>query len=158
MKLKPRLIAIAAMDESRGIGKNGVLPWKIPGELKFFKETTTGHAILLGRTTYEGIGRALPNRENLVLSRTLPKTEGIRIMRRLEDLDDCGLPLVYVCGGTEVYRQLLPRCEALYLTRVKGTHPADAWFPDFESYFEFVTVLEETEAYRREKYLRKVLV
>ncbi|MDX6765442.1 MAG: dihydrofolate reductase [Candidatus Methylacidiphilales bacterium] len=156
--MKPRLIAIAAMDEARGIGKDGVLPWKIPGELKFFKETTTGHAILFGRTTYEGIGRPLPNRENLVLSRSLKPVEGIRILRRLEDLEDCGLPLVYVCGGTEVYRQLLPRCEALYLTRVAGTYPADAWFPPFENDFEFVTVQEETPAYRREKYLRRVFV
>lgn len=156
--MKTRLIAIAAMDEARGIGLDGGLPWKIPGELKFFKETTMGHPILFGRTTYQGIGKPLPGRENLVLSLTMPKTEGVRVLRHVAEIDDLGFPLVYVCGGTEVYRQLLPECEALLLTRVRGTHRVDAWFPPFEQDFELERTLEETPAYARERWLKRVFV
>jgi|GEM_PF-2756100 len=156
--MSTRYIAIAAMDGQRGIGLAGVLPWKIPGELKFFKETTMGHPILFGRTTYQGIGRPLLGRETLVLSRTMPVEEGVRVLRSLEEVEALRRPLVYVCGGTEVYRQLLPRCEALFLTRVAGTFAADAWFPRFEDDFEFAATLESNEAYRRERWNRRVLV
>jgi dihydrofolate reductase len=154
--MSTRYIAIAAMDESRGIGKDGVLPWKLPGELKFFKETTMGHPVLFGRTTYQGIGRPLPGRRTLVLSRTLPREEGIEVLRSPSEIDALKLPLIYVCGGTEIYRQFLPRCEVLYLTRVVGTFPADAWFPRFEDDFEFAATEERTEAYRRERWNRRV--
>lgn len=156
--MSTRYIAIAAMDEQRGIGRNGVLPWKIPADLKFFKEMTMGHPILMGRTTYQGIGRPLPGRQTLVLSRTMPREEGVHVLRSLGEIEDLGLPLVYVCGGTEVYRQMLPRCEALFLTRVNGTYPADAWFPRFEDDFEFAATMESVEAYRRERWKRRVFL
>lgn len=152
--MKGQWMAIAAMDEARGIGLRGGLPWKIPGELKFFKETTMGHAVLFGRTTYEGIGRPLPGRETVVLSRTLPEQEGIKVVRSVEELRALALPLLYVCGGTEIYRQLLPFCEILYLTRVRGTYPVDAYFPEFEQWFGLEAVMEENLAWRRECWRR----
>jgi dihydrofolate reductase len=150
-----RYIAIAAMDEARGIGKDGKLPWKIPGDLKYFKEVTMGHPILFGRTTYEGIGRPLPGRENIVLSRTLPDAADVRVVRSLDELNQLARPLVYVCGGTEVYRQFLPLCEVLLLTRVRGVHDVDAWFPPFEGDFDFHTVEEETDTHRRERWTHR---
>lgn len=153
--MKPRLVAIAAMDEARGIGWQGGLPWKIPGELKFFKEQTMGHAVLFGRTTFEGMGRLLPGRKTYVLSRHLPPRPGITLLRDAQEVKTLPEPLVYICGGTEVYRQLLPECEMLWLTRVRGIYPADACFPDFEELFYLDHVIEETPAWRREQWTRR---
>lgn len=133
----PKLNAIAAMAVNRVIGRGGALPWHHPEDLKFFKKTTFGHPVLMGRTTFASIGRPLPGRLNLVLSRTLPETPGVTILRTLEELPAAcaGAECVFVIGGAQLYKALLPRCEVLYLTLVNETPEGDALMPPFEALF-----------------------
>ncbi len=133
----PKLSAIAAMAVNRVIGRAGALPWHHPEDLQFFKKTTLGHPVLMGRTTFESLGRPLPGRLNLVLSGTLPEIAGITVLRRLEELPAAcdGAERVFVIGGARLYEALLPRCEELYLTLVDEAPAGDAFMPPFESLF-----------------------
>jgi len=129
--------AIVAMAENRVIGNAGTIPWHLPEEFKSFKATTMGHAILMGRKTYESIGRPLPGRENIVLSRIMPETPGATIIRCLDELKEPtdGRNL-FVIGGEEIYRLLLPRVQELYVTKVPRQIEGDTHFPEFESEFD----------------------
>jgi dihydrofolate reductase len=149
-----KLIALAAMADNRIIGKDGKLPWHISGDLKFFKRTTMGHAILFGRTTFEGIGRALPGRTNLVLSGTMPPRDDVKVVRSVEELLQRPDPLVFVCGGARVYAELFPRCAELFLTRVQGEYEGDVTLPPFEDLFRMEGVAESGEGYTIEHWLR----
>ena len=105
----PRLSAIVAMAANRVIGRDGSLPWHYPEDLKFFKRTTLGHPIIMGRATYESIGRALPGRLNIVLSSTLPPTDGITLIRSLDELSAVCPPdqKAFVIGGARLFEDLL---------------------------------------------------
>ncbi len=144
----PRLIAIVAMSSNRVIGRNGTLPWHFPEDLKFFKRTTLGHPILMGRTTFESIGRPLPGRQNIVLSRTLAPREGVTVIRSLEELPQAcpEADTVFVIGGAQVYAELLPKCEGLYLTWIEQPYEGDTFLPAFEHLFTLKEVLEKTES------------
>lgn len=156
VKSAPRLAAIVAMDDRRVIGYEGAMPWHHPEDLKFFKRTTLGHTILMGRTTFDSIGRPLPGRKNLVLSRTMPEVEGVTLLRELGELEQHGEPgeMIFVIGGAQVYAQLLPQCEELYLTLVAGEHEGDTFFPAFESDFELAEVLACTPELEFRRYTR----
>ncbi|SKA86855.1 dihydrofolate reductase [Prosthecobacter debontii] len=155
--MTPRLIAIVAMAGNRVIGRDGTLPWHFPEDLKFFKRTTLGHPILMGRTTFESIGKPLPGRQNIVLSRTLEPREGLTVIRHVSELASvtAGAETVFVIGGAQVYAELLPQCDALYLTLVKGDYEGDTHLPAFEHQFELKQVLEETEALEFRYYERR---
>jgi dihydrofolate reductase len=129
--------AIVAMAENRVIGNAGTIPWHLPEDFKFFKATTMGHAILMGRKTYESIGKPLPGRENIVLSRTMPETAGVTVIRSLDELQEPtdGRDL-FVIGGEEIYRLLLPRVQELYVTKVPRQIEGDTHFPEFETEFD----------------------
>jgi dihydrofolate reductase len=148
--------AIVAMAENRVIGNAGTIPWHLPEDFKFFKATTMGHAILMGRKTYESIGKPLPGRENIVLSRTMPETPGITIVRSVEEIQEPtdGRDL-FVIGGEEIYRLLLPRIQELYVTKVPLQIEGDTHFPDFESQFDAGTKVLETSDFIVWKYRRK---
>lgn len=124
---------VVAMDQNRGIGYKGRLPWHLPADLKFFKETTTGHTILMGRKTFESIGRPLPNRTNVVLTGNPDfRAEGVEIVRSPEEAlkrfaADRDL---YVIGGAEIFRQLLPFADKLIVTRIGHSFAADTFFPE----------------------------
>jgi len=137
--------AIVAMAENRVIGQGGSIPWHLPEDFKFFKTTTMGHAILMGRKTYESIGKPLPGRENIVLSRTMPQTPGVTVIHSLGELKepDNGQDL-FVIGGEEIYRLLLPRIQELYVTKVPRTIEGDTHFPEFETQFDTGTKVLET--------------
>lgn len=151
-----QLHAVAAMSENRIIGQNGQLPWHLPGDLQFFKKLTSGHPVLMGRRTYESIGRPLPKRRNLVLTRHLTSLPGIECLSSLESLWALGLTgSLYVIGGGEIYRMCLPFCQSVYLTRVHRHVVGDASFPVFEDDFHPPTVLETTDDYTIEHYNRK---
>lgn len=141
-----RLIAIVAMASNRVIGRDGTLPWHFPEDLKFFKRTTLGHPILMGRTTFESIGKPLPGRQNIVLSRTMEPREGITVIRDVAELKGvCGeVETIFVIGGAQVYTELLPKCDGLYLTLVKGDYEGDTYLPPFEDHFDLKEVLEVT--------------
>ncbi|MES2708594.1 MAG: dihydrofolate reductase [Verrucomicrobiota bacterium] len=138
----PVFIAVAAMSSNRIIGRNGALPWHLPEDLKFFKKTTTGHPILMGRKTWESLGRPLPNRRNLVLSRTMPPTPGAEILRSPDEIGALGIEgTVFVIGGAEIYRLLMPRTSEILLTVLETPAEGDTEFPPFEDGFELAEVL-----------------
>ena len=147
--------AIVAMAENRVIGQGGTIPWHLPEDFKFFKATTMGHAILMGRKTYASIGKPLPGRENIVLSRTMPETPGITVIRSLDELKEPadGRDL-FVIGGEEIYQLLLPKVQELYVTKVPRTIEGDTHFPDFESQFDTGTNVQETSDFSVWKYRR----
>ena len=148
--------AIVAMTENRVIGNAGTIPWHLPEDFKFFKATTMGHAILMGRKTYESIGKPLPGRENIVLSRTMPETSGVTVLNSLDELKEPtdGRDL-FVIGGEEIYRILLPKVQELYVTKVPRTIEGDTRFPEFEAAFDSGTKVLETADFSVWKFLRK---
>jgi len=150
--------AIVAMAENRVIGNAGTIPWHLPEDFKFFKATTIGHAILMGRKTYESIGKPLPGRENIVLSRTIPETQGITVIRSLDELKEPtdGRDL-FVIGGEEIYRLLLPKVQELYITKVPRVIEGDTHFPEFEAKFDSGSKVLETADFSVWKHCRKPL-
>jgi len=158
MSEKPKLKAIAAMARNRVIGREGTIPWRISDELRWFKRTTTGQTVLMGRKTYQSLGRPLPNRRNLVITRG-PEIEGVTAIRDVEAFDPAAYAApgtdVFVIGGAQVYAQLLPRCAELLLTVLPNDEEGDTLFPAFEPLFDFrETVLVHPE-FEVRRYIRK---
>ena len=132
------------MSENRVIGVGNRIPWHLPEDFKWFKSLTTGNVIVMGRRTFESIGRPLPNRETVVLSRSGFTHPGVRTIRGLGEIDLRNEPReVYICGGAEIYAQALPLCSDLYLTVVKRVVEGDTFFPPFEERFELVGMITE---------------
>ncbi len=128
------IILIAGMTNSRVIGKDNALPWHIPEDLKNFKELTSGKTILMGRKTYESIGRPLPNRNNLVLSRSMPPTENLIICNNIEDSIKKAKTFnqdLFIIGGSTIYQQFLPYANKMYLSYIKKEYQGDTYFPEF---------------------------
>jgi dihydrofolate reductase len=148
--------AIAAMSENRVIGQGNTIPWHLPEDFKWFKQTTTGHIIVMGRKTYESIGRLLPNRTTIILSRSDFAVPGAIMLKDLAALQPAtdGRE-TFICGGAEIYRQALPLCSDLYLTLVKRTVEGDAFFPPFEEEFELVETVRDTPEFAIRHYRRK---
>lgn len=146
-----KLIAIVAHDPNRLIGKGGDLPWHLPGDLAFFKKTTSGHAIVMGRKTFESIGRPLPKRENIVLTRDPHWTaEGVQVIHSPEDLAQLQLSLegpVFIIGGAEIYHLFLPHLDELLVTKVKETFEGDTYFPEYETQFREGELLLDDEEF-----------
>jgi dihydrofolate reductase len=143
--------AIAAMSENRVIGCDGKIPWHLPEDFRFFRRTTVGNIIVMGRKTFQAMGRPLPDRHTIVLSRRFKKPRELlnqpelglfksgtfEIASRLEKIDySKDKRDVFICGGGQVYAEALPFCSDLYLTRVKRTIEGDTFFPPFEDQFE----------------------
>lgn len=124
---------ITAIDNNRLIGRENGLPWKIPADLQFFKKVTMSKPIIMGRKTFESIGRPLPGRQNIVITRDETYTaEGCDVVYSIDDaLDIAGdVDEVMVIGGANIYQQCLEKCDRLYLSRVLGEFEGDAWFPE----------------------------
>ena len=129
---------IAAMSRNRVIGAAGRIPWHLPEDLRRFRELTTGHPVIMGRKTFEAIGRPLPGRENIVLSRRRgyapagcrPAATLAEALRLAEPADE-----VFIGGGSDVYRQALPLARRIYLTIVDLEVPGDALFPEIPADF-----------------------
>lgn len=158
----PQLIAIAAMADNRVIGKDGGLPWHLPRDLQFFKQTTMGHPVLMGRRTFDSIytrlAKPLPGRRNIVLSRTMesrPDVEVIRSLSELSHLTDL-TATVYLIGGAQLYTELLPVCDELLLTCIQTPYEGDAFFPSFESDFVLKEVLLHADDYEIRRYKRSI--
>ena len=128
------LAIIAAYDRNRGIGRDGRMAWHIPGEQRRFRALTTGAAVVMGRRTWQEIGRPLPDRLNIILSSDPDfAAPGCRVARTLEEAIALAGELdVYVSGGASVYAQALPLAERLYLTEIDAVYPADVFFPAFD--------------------------
>src|SRR4051794_12081136 len=112
-----RLKAIAAMSLNRVIGQGNKIPWHLPEDFKWFKRMTTGQVVVMGRKTFESIGKPLPNRETIVLSRSHFAYPGVRTISNLSELGlEHEAREVFICGGAQIYEQALPMCSDLYLT------------------------------------------
>ncbi len=151
----PRFKAIAAMSENRVIGREGGIPWHLPEDFKWFKRTTMGATLVMGRKTFESIGRPLPGRSMIVLSRRPLDIPGVQVLHSLEALKGLTADAVFwIAGGAEIYGLLLPDCDELYLTRVHRTLDGDAFFPAFERRFRKTGHCLETEAFTVERWER----
>ncbi|MDS4068070.1 MAG: type 3 dihydrofolate reductase [Candidatus Competibacter sp.] len=140
-----QLVLIAALARNRVIGRDNRLPWHLPADLRFFKRTTMGKPLLMGRRTWESIGRPLPGRRMIVLSRDPAcQAPGCVVARSLDEAGEIAgpAPEIVVIGGASLYAQTLPLAECLYLTFVDADVPGDAWFPDWNS-LEWKQVWEE---------------
>ena len=128
-----RLALIAACGVNREIGINNALPWHLPEDLRHFKQLTTGYPVIMGRKTYDSIGRALPQRLNIVISRqarTLPGCQCVSSLQQALQTAAAAAELGFVIGGGEIYRQALPLADVLYMTEVDRHIPdADTFFP-----------------------------
>jgi dihydrofolate reductase len=148
----PVFHAIAAMSENRVIGDRGKIPWQLKDDFRWFKHKTMGGTLLMGRKTFASIGKPLPGRKTIVLTRGRLENPEVQVCS-----DAAGLPeisgLGWVCGGAEIYRELLPKCERLYLTRVKREVPGDAFFPAFEDRFRLDQVIHDEAQFRVERWI-----
>lgn len=136
------LAMIVAMARNRAIGRENTLPWRISGDLQFFKRTTLGKPVVMGRKTFESIGRPLPGRQNIVISRNPAWcAEGVAVATSLEQAlllaqqaaARDGAEEVMVIGGAEIYRQAMPLARRLYITEVDAEVEGDAFFPVLDS-------------------------
>jgi dihydrofolate reductase len=132
--MPPRICLIAALAANRVIGRNNALPWHLPADLKRFKALTMGHPVLMGRNTRESIGRPLPGRRNLVITRNRDySAPGCEIIHSLDEaIAACrGAREVFIIGGAELYRESLPRADRLEFTEIHAEFDGDATFPEY---------------------------
>src|SRR5207253_7050553 len=121
------------MSLNRVIGRGDQIPWHLPEDFKWFKRMTTGNVVVMGRKTFESIGRPLPNRETIVVSRSGFSYPGVRTVSRLDEIElNNEQREVFICGGAQIYAQALANCSDLFLTLVKREVEGDAFLPWFE--------------------------
>ncbi|MNJ92960.1 Dihydrofolate reductase [compost metagenome] len=131
-----QITIVVAISENNAIGKDNQLLWHLPADLKHFKNKTTGKTIIMGRKTYDSIGKPLPNRRNIVITRQRGlQLAGIEVVNSLEEaISICKADEeVFIIGGAEIYRQALPLVHKIELTRVHQEFEADAFFPELAS-------------------------
>ncbi|MEK5442164.1 MULTISPECIES: dihydrofolate reductase [unclassified Fredinandcohnia] len=127
---------LVAMDRNQLIGKNNDLPWRLPADLAYFKRVTMGHTIIMGRKTYDSIGRPLPGRENIIVTRdTSYKAEGCKVIHSIEEIVKMNQQTdqeLFVIGGAEIFKEILPHSDRLYITEINKEFEGDTYFPAFE--------------------------
>ena len=144
------------MSLNRVIGAGNQIPWHLPEDFQWFKRTTTGHVLVMGRKTFESIGRALPNRDTMVLSRSAFRHPGVTTIRSLEELPPLvGDRQVFICGGAQIYEQALPQCAELFLTLVLREVAGDTFFPPFEDRFALAEEIRTTPEFKILRYRRR---
>ena len=145
--MTPRLSALVAMAQNRVIGKKNAIPWRLPPDLKRFKELTMGHPIIMGRKTHESIGRLLPGRTSIIITKRAGyNVPGALVVKSIEEaLNACGQTRssdevkqlacdseCFVIGGAEIFHQMLPLCDRLYITEIQRDFEGDVYFPEFD--------------------------
>ena len=144
----PLVSIIVATDERGAIGRDGGLPWRLPDDLRRFKALTMGKPIVMGRKTWDSIGKPLPGRHNIVITRQAGlEVPGVTVVASLDDalLAAGDVPEVCIIGGAEIYRLALPRADLIHLTRVQAVVDADTYFPELAA-GEWDEVLVEKHA------------
>ncbi len=133
-----KISLIVAMAKNRVIGDRGMMPWHLSADLKKFKKITTGFPVIMGRKTYQSIGRPLPNRTNIIISRDSDySAEGCLIFNDLHHALKHACQLaneVFIIGGSTLYEALLPVADSLYITQIHQEFAGDTWFPEFDSH------------------------
>jgi dihydrofolate reductase len=133
---RPRVSIVAAVARNRVIGRDNAMPWHIPGELARFRQLTMGHTIIMGRRTHESIGRPLPGRRNLVVSRDPGfAAAGCEVVSSLQAaISACAdAAEVFVIGGAQIYAMAIAVADRLHLTEIQSDFPGDTWFPDYDA-------------------------
>lgn len=140
------------MSLNRVIGAGNRIPWHLPEDFKWFKQMTTGHVIVMGRRTFESIGKPLPNRLTIVLTRSASTIPGVRTVSALSQIDPTDPALagreIFICGGAQLYQQALPLCSDLYLTLVQRVVEGDTVFPPFEDQFELAEEVLDSPGFK----------
>jgi dihydrofolate reductase len=157
MKHPFSLVGIVAMTGDRVIGRDGNLPWHLPDDLAFFKTTTSGHSLVMGRKTFDSIGRPLPKRQNIVLTRDKTWNHaGVDVIHDPAELSDLiRMPGdVFIIGGAEIYQVFLPFLDALLITHVHQDHPGDTRFPEYERLFPCAEMVMEHELFTVKRHSR----
>jgi dihydrofolate reductase len=134
MTMQARLTIVVATDTRRGIGINNTLPWHLPEDLAHFKRTTSGHPIIMGRKTFESIGRPLPNRRNIVITRNPGwRHDGVEAVASLDAAAAlAGDGEAFIIGGAQIYADVLDRVDRLIVTEIGKAFDCDAFFPDID--------------------------
>lgn len=144
------IVLVAAVAKNGVIGRDNALPWRLKGDMQFFRRTTIGHTVVMGRKTWDSLGRPLPNRHNVVVTRNAAfKAEGAEVASSLETaLAAGGDGSIFVIGGAEIYRQALPYADRLLITEVDAEVEGDACFPAFDhsAFVESARVLHPADA------------
>jgi len=154
---------LVAMDENRLIGKDNELPWHLPNDLKYFKEVTMGHKIVMGRKTFESIGRPLPGRENIVLS-TNPnfQAKGCQVFHDLDSFiqfaNEHKNEEIFIIGGAIIFETLFNYADRLYITEIQGQFEGDTYFPNFDLDEWKVISLKDGTVDEKNKYPHRFLV
>lgn len=154
-----KLTAVVAMTAERIIGKDNTLPWRLPEDMKMFKRVTTGHPVVMGRKTWDSLGKykPLPNRQNIVITRDENWQEsGAEVIYRPDDLQKLELQdqLVYIIGGAEIYSLFLPQLDEMIVTHVYENYSGDTRFPDFSEHFTDYEIIEKYDEFEVRKYSR----
>ncbi|PEZ08067.1 dihydrofolate reductase [Bacillus sp. AFS018417] len=125
---------LVAMDKNRLIGKDNQLPWHLPADLAYFKKVTMGHPIIMGRKTFESIGRPLLGRTNIILTRNKNyEMEGCEVIHSIDDvqkMDEQMNEEIFVIGGAEIFKEVLPFADRLYITKIEEVFEGDTFFPE----------------------------
>ena len=140
-----KLSMIAALAANNVIGRDNQVPWRLSTDLKRFKALTMGHHLIMGRKTYESVGRPLPGRITVVITRQPDyAAEGVQVVHTLEEAvriaAQAGDEEAFIAGGAEIYAQAMHRADRMYLTRVHAEVEGDTWFPDFDDVSEWQLV------------------
>jgi len=144
------------MSLNRVIGRENKLPWHIPEDLRWFKKLTTGNVIIMGRKTWASIGKPLPNRETIVLTRSDLRIPNVRTIRSLSEIDPARDARDYfVIGGAEVFKTALQLCSDIYLTLVKREIEGDVFLPPFEEQFDLAETLQDNPEFSIRHYVAR---
>ena len=141
------------------IAREGKIPWRLPEDFRWFKYKTMGSDLIMGRKTYEAIGEPLPGRRTVVISRSNLSIPGVEVCRDIAQLpsERLGGPdaVWWICGGAQIYEQMMAQTTFIYLTRVKREAEGDTFFPKFEDSFELNQIIHENEQFRVERWLNQ---
>ncbi len=125
---------LVAMDNNRLIGKDNDLPWHLPADLAYFKRVTMGHSIVMGRKTFDSIGRPLPGRENIIITRNTDyKADWCKVIHSIEEVLEMNQEdkELFIIGGAEIFKEVLPHADRLYITEIDAVFEGDTFFPAF---------------------------
>ena len=156
--MTPTFTGVVAMAADRAIGLNNTMPWRLSEDLKLFKRLTMGHPILMGRKTWDSLGRPLPGRQNIVLTRSADfVAPGAIVIHDIAELDALELQdsEVMVIGGAQIYKLMLPHMQGIYVSEVAGEWEADTWFPEFKESFPIRKELETFDGFVSTLYTRQ---
>lgn len=156
--MTPTFTGVVAMAADRAIGLNNTMPWRLSEDLKLFKRITLGHPILMGRKTWDSLGRPLPGRQNIVLTRAADfEAPGAIVIHDIAELETLELQdrEVMVIGGAQIYKLMLPHMQGIYVSEVAGNWEADTWFPEFKESFPIRKELETFEGFVSTLYTRQ---